>query len=90
MGAARVFRGYADHVVSDNIDRGYVASPDDQVAQRSSHTRSYATITPTGMKWRKPPTMHNLTDVICAHAREITGLVAQGMSAMMRDRLEAR
>jgi hypothetical protein len=58
--------------------------------QNANNYRRQLTITPTGVIVEETADDPHLTDVIREHAREITGFVAEGMQAMMRQMMGPR
>jgi hypothetical protein len=58
--------------------------------RHASDYRRQLTITPTGVVVEETADDPHLTDVIREHAREITGFVQEGMSAMMQDMMGPR
>jgi hypothetical protein len=58
--------------------------------QNANNYRRQLTITPTGVVVEETADDPHLTEVIRAHAREITGFVEEGMQAMMRQMMKPR
>jgi hypothetical protein len=58
--------------------------------RHASDYRRQLTITPTGVVVEETADDPHLTEVIREHAREITGFVQEGMSAMMQDMMGPR